>query len=60
MVAAPDGSALWIVEANGGQVITVTSDGVITRVADLSEGHPVPTGIALPPHPNRYLASGKG
>src|SRR5215203_3382071 len=49
MVAAPDGSALWIVESNGGQVLTVTPDGTITRVADLSEGHPVPTGIAIDP-----------
>jgi hypothetical protein len=55
MVAAPDGSALWIVEANGGQVLTVTPDGTITRVADLSEGHPVPTGIALAPEGGVYV-----
>ena len=55
MVAAPDGSALWIVEANGGQVVTVTPDGTITRVADLSEGHPVPTGIALAPEGGVYV-----
>jgi hypothetical protein len=47
MEAAPDGSALWVVESNGGQVVTVTPDGTVTRVADLSQGHPVPTGIAL-------------
>jgi hypothetical protein len=55
MVAAPDGSALWIVEANGGQVVTVTPDGVVTRVADLSQGHPVPTGIALAPEGGVYV-----
>ena len=55
MVAAPDGSALWIVESNGGQVLTVTPDGTITRVADLSEGHPVPTGIALAPEGGVYV-----
>src|SRR5215216_5798490 len=55
MVAAPDGSALWIVEANGGPAITVTPDGVVTRVADLSEGHPVPTGIALAPDGGVYV-----
>jgi DNA-binding beta-propeller fold protein YncE len=55
MVAAPDGSALWVVEANGGQVLTVTPDGVVTRVADLSEGHPVPTGIALAPEGGVYV-----
>src|SRR5829696_4782461 len=55
MVAAPDGAALWIVESNGGQVVTVTPDGTITRVADLSEGHPVPTGIALAPEGGVYV-----
>src|SRR5215203_1620910 len=55
MVAAPDGSALWIVESNGGQVVTVTPDGVVTRVADLSQGHPVPTGIALAPEGGVYV-----
>src|SRR5215212_7332216 len=55
MVAAPDGSALWIVEANGGQVVTVTPDGTVSRVADLSQGHPVPTGIALAPEGGVYI-----
>jgi hypothetical protein len=55
MVAAPDGSALWVVESNGGQVLTVTPDGIITRVADLSQGHPVPTGIALAPEGGVYV-----
>ncbi len=55
MVAAPDGTALWIVESNGGQVLTVTPDGTITRVADLSQGHPVPTGIALAPEGGVYV-----
>src|SRR5918994_778501 len=55
MVAAPDGSALWVVESNGGQVLTVTPDGTIARVADLSQGHPVPTGIALAPEGGVYV-----
>ena len=55
MVAAPDGSALWIVESNGAQVVTVTPDGTVTRVADLSQGHPVPTGIALAPEGGVYV-----
>ena len=42
-----DGSTLWIAEANRGQVNRVTADGGITRVTDLSTGHPVPTGICL-------------
>ena len=41
-----DGSALWITEGNRGQVYRVTADGSITRVADLSSGHPVTTGIS--------------
>jgi plastocyanin len=55
MVAASDGTALWVVESNGGQVLTVTPDGTITRVADLSQGHPVPTGIALAPDGGVYV-----
>jgi sugar lactone lactonase YvrE len=55
MVPASDGSALWIVEANGGQVVTVTPDGTVTRVADLSAGHPVPAGIALAPNGGVYI-----
>ena len=55
MVAAPDGSAVWVVESNGGQVVTVTPDGTITRVADLSQGHLVPTGIALAPDGGVYV-----
>jgi sugar lactone lactonase YvrE len=55
MVAAADGSAFWVVEANGGQVVTVTPDGTVTRVADLSAGHPVPTGIALAPDGGVYV-----
>jgi hypothetical protein len=55
MVAASDGSALWVVESNGGQVLTVTSDGIIARVADLSQGHPVPTGITLAPEGGVYV-----
>ncbi len=40
---------LWITEAVGGRIITVTPDGTITLVADVSEGHPVPTGMAIAP-----------
>src|SRR5215211_1077222 len=47
MVAA-DG-ALWITDGNRAQVYKVTPDGAISRVADLSTGHPVTTGIAASP-----------
>ena len=54
MVAGDD--ELWLVEANSGQVLRVTTDGTITRLADLSVGtHEVPTGIALAPDGNLYV-----
>jgi plastocyanin len=45
MVAGKD--ALIVLESNSGQVLNVTVDGKISRLVDLSEGHPVPTGLAL-------------
>lgn len=47
---------LWVLESNSGQVLTVTPDGTITRVVDLSENHPVPTGFALAPDGGVYVA----
>lgn len=46
---------LWISEAVGGRIITVTPDGVVTLVADISEGHPVPTGLAIAPDGGVYV-----
>jgi len=37
--------------------MTVTPDGAIDLVADLSEGHPVPTGLALDPEGGAYVAN---
>lgn len=48
---------LWVVESNEGQVLKVTPDGTITRVADLSEGHPVPTGCAAAPDGGLYVGN---
>lgn len=48
---------LWVVESNCGQVLKVGPDGSITRVADLSEGHPVPTGCALAPNGGIYVGN---
>lgn len=42
-------SFLWVLESNSGQLLKVTPDGTITRIADLSEGHPVPTGLTKAP-----------
>ena len=38
---------LWVSDAVGGRIVTVTPDGTVALVADLSEGHMVPTGLAL-------------
>lgn len=46
---------LWITEAVGGLIITVTPDGTITLVADVSEGHLVPTGMAIAPDGGVYV-----
>ena len=47
--------ALWISEAVGGRLLKVTPDGAITLVADLSEGHRVPTGVAMAPDGGAYV-----
>ena len=49
------GGALWISEAVGGRLLRVTPGGAITLVADLSPGHPVPTGLALAPDGIAYV-----
>ncbi len=43
----PGDGFLWVLEANSGQVLKIIPNVQIERVADLSEGHPVPTGFAL-------------
>src|SRR5581483_8295372 len=48
---------LWVVESNEGQVLKVTPDGGITRLVDLSECHPVPTGIAPAPDGGVYVGN---
>ena len=53
---APIGEALWVVDAVNGQVLQVTPAGDVSRIADLSEGHPVPTGIAVDPAGGAYVA----
>jgi hypothetical protein len=41
------GDALLLSEAVGGQIIKVTPAGEISILADLSDQHPVPTGLAV-------------
>lgn len=49
------GDELWVVESNNGQVMKVSLDGQIERVADLSENHPLPTGPAVSPNGGVYV-----
>jgi hypothetical protein len=49
MVADESIGALWVLEPNSGGVLKVTPDGTVSRVADLSADHPVPSAIALVP-----------
>ncbi|MBA2596519.1 MAG: ScyD/ScyE family protein, partial [Chloroflexia bacterium] len=57
MVPTADESAFWVVESNQGQVLQITPAGEVTRVADLSAGHPVPTGIAPAPDGGVYVGN---
>lgn len=50
-----DAESLWVVESNIGQVLRITPDGKITRIADLSTGHPIPTAPALSPNGGIYV-----
>ncbi|MCC6792862.1 MAG: ScyD/ScyE family protein [Thermomicrobiales bacterium] len=49
------GDTLLLSEAVGGQLLRVTLDGQITQVADLSDQHLVPTGIAVDAEGNAYV-----
>jgi hypothetical protein len=53
MVAGAD--ALWVTDAVDGQILRVTPAGDISRFADLSEGHLVPTGLAPAPDGGLYV-----
>jgi len=50
-----DGEKLWVSEAVAGYLLTVTPEGEITMMADLSEGHMVPTGVALDGEGGAYV-----
>ena len=57
LLPTADGRAFWVIETNQGQVLQITPEGAITRIADLSAGHPVPTGIALAPDGGVYVGN---
>lgn len=52
----PMGDAFWVTEGNSNQVLRVGLDGTVARVADLSPGHPIPTGITAAPNGGAYVA----
>jgi plastocyanin len=52
-----DGSSLVLSESNSGQLLRVTPDGEITRIADLSDPHRVPTGLVMDKDGNFYIGT---
>ena len=57
IVADEASGLLWVGDPNSGQVLSVTPDGVVARVADLSAGHPVPTHLTLDPEGGVYVGT---
>ncbi len=51
-----DGETFWVSEAVGGRLVTADLEGNVVLLADLSEGHPVPTGVALDGEGGAYVA----
>jgi hypothetical protein len=49
LIADATTNSFWVDDPNSSQILNVTLDGTVTRVADLSEGHPVTTGLAADP-----------
>jgi hypothetical protein len=49
------GDGFWATEGNSNQVLRLGLDGSVSRVADLSAGHPIPTGIAPAPGGGAYV-----
>ena len=57
MVADEAAGVLWVLNPNAGEIVSVTPDGTISRVVDLSEGHPVPTGMAVDPQGGVFVGT---
>jgi len=52
----PVGDGFLATEGNSNQVLRLGLDGTVERIADLSRGHPIPTGIAPAPGGSAYVA----
>ena len=57
IVANNSANVLWVSDPNYGQILSVTPDGTITRIADLSEGHMVPTKMVVDPNGGVYVGT---
>lgn len=55
MVADEAAGTLWVGNPNSGEILSVSLDGTVTRVADLSAGHLVPTMMAADPQGGVYV-----
>ncbi len=54
LVADETAGTLWVGNPNSGEILSVSLDGTVTRVADLSAGHLVPTMMAAAPQGGVY------
>jgi hypothetical protein len=57
LLPTADESAFWVLETNQGQLLQIAPTGDVTRVADLSVGHPVSTGLAAAPDGGVYVGN---
>jgi hypothetical protein len=55
LIADASATSFWVVDPNSGQILNVTLDGTVTRIANLSEGHPIPTGLGADPEGGVYV-----
>jgi sugar lactone lactonase YvrE len=57
LLADASGNSFWVDDPNSSQILNVALDGTVTRIADLSEGHPVTTGLAADPEGGVYVGT---
>jgi hypothetical protein len=55
LVADETAGTLWVDSPNSGEILSVSLDGTVTRVVDLSAGHLVPTMLAAAPQGGVYV-----
>jgi hypothetical protein len=55
LIADAAAGSFWVVDPNSGQILNVTLDGTVTRIANLSQDHPIPTGLGADPEGGVYV-----